>query len=58
MTPNMRQNPIRFQNNIYLDAQVQKFNTSGYPYISPIITNEEGLIGQTCESLIPEETLS
>ena len=58
MTPNMRQNLIRFQDNIYLDAQVRKFNTSGYPYISPIITNKEGLIGQICESLIPEETLS
>ena len=57
MTPNMRYNLIRYHDNIYLDAQCRKFNTSGYPYISPIVTNAEGKIGQTCESLIPEEEL-
>ena len=57
MTPRMRQNIIRFGDIFFLDAQQRQFNTSGFPYISPCMTNEEGKVAQGAEAIVLEESL-
>ena len=57
MTPRMRQNLIRFGDVMYLDAQQRQFNNTGFPYISPCMTNEEGKIAQGAEALVIEESI-
>ena len=57
MTPRMRQNCIRFGDVLFLDAQQRQFNSSGFPYISPCMVDEEGNVCQGCEAIVVEETL-
>ena len=57
MTPRMRQNSIRFGDVLFLDAQQRQFNSSGFPYISPCMVDEEGNVCQGCEAIVVEESI-
>ena len=57
MTPRMRQNSIRFGDVLFLDAQQRQFNSSGFPYISPCMVDDEGTVCQGCEAIVVEETI-
>jgi hypothetical protein len=37
---------VRFGNVLFLDAQQRQFNSSGFPYISPVLHDDEGKIAQ------------
>eukprot|EP00978_Attheya_sp_CCMP212_P021517 scaffold62881_cov29-Attheya_sp.AAC.2 len=58
MSPRMRQDLIRFSDIMFLDAQCRQYNSSGFPYISPCMTDSEHNICQGCEAVVIEETTS
>ena len=41
---------------MFLDAQQRQFNSSGFPYISPVLHDDEGKIAQGAESIVIEES--
>ena len=51
MTPRMRNDLIRFSDLLFLDGQQRQFNSSGYPYISPIVLDEENMVAQCAEAI-------
>jgi hypothetical protein len=55
MTPRMRQDLIRYSDLLFLDAQARQFNSSGFPYISPCVTDNENKVAQVAEAIIIEE---
>jgi hypothetical protein len=56
MTPWMQKDLNCFGDIIFLDAQCRQFNSSGFPYISPILHDLEGKIAQEVESIVIEES--
>jgi hypothetical protein len=56
MTPRIRADLVRFGDVIFLDAQQQQFNSSGFPYISPVLHDDEGKIAQGAEAIVIEES--
>jgi hypothetical protein len=51
MTLQMRMNLVQYGNVIFLDVQQRQFNSSGFPYISPVLHDAEGKIAQGAESI-------
>jgi hypothetical protein len=47
---------VRFGDVIFLDVQQHQFNSSGFPYISPVLHDDEGKIAQGAESIVIEES--
>ena len=58
MSPRMRQDLIRYSDLMFLDAQCRQYNSSGFPYISPCMTDNENKICQGCEAIVVEESTS
>ena len=58
MTPRMRHDAIRFGDVIFLDAQQRQFNSSGFPYISPCMFDDEGRVAQGCEFIVIKESIN
>ena len=58
MSPRMRQDLVRYSDLIFLDAQCRQYNSSGFPYISPCMTDSENKICQGCEAIVVEESTS
>jgi hypothetical protein len=56
MTPRMQKDLIQFGDVIFLDAQQRQFNSSGFPYISPLFHDDEGKIAQGAHSIVIEES--
>jgi hypothetical protein len=55
MTPRMRKDLIRYSDLLFLDAQARQFNSSGFPYISPCVTDNENKVAQVAEAIVIEE---
>ena len=58
MTRRMRHDLARFSDVLFLDAQQRQFNKSGWPFISPCMTNDEGKLSQGSECICVEESTS
>ena len=57
MTPKMRENLLRYGDVLCLDMQARQFNSSGFPYCSPIGVSSEKQNAQTSEALVVEESM-
>ncbi len=57
MTTKMRENLLRYGDVLCLDMQARQFNSSGFPYCSPIGVSSEKQNAQTSEALGVEERL-
>jgi hypothetical protein len=55
MTPNMRENLLRYDI-LCLDMQARQYNSSGFPYCSPIGVSSERQNAQTSEVLVVKES--
>jgi hypothetical protein len=58
MSPRMRQDLIRYSDILFLDAQARQYNSSGFPYISPCVTDNENKVAQVAEAIVIEEEIS
>ena len=56
MTPNMRENLLRYGDILCLGMQARQYNSSGFPYCSPIGVSSERQNAQTSEALVVEES--
>jgi hypothetical protein len=56
MTPNMRENLLRYGDILRLDMQARQYNSSGFPYCSPIGVSSKMQNAQTCEALVVEQS--
>jgi hypothetical protein len=52
----MHSDLVQFGDVIFLDAQQCQFNSSGFPYICPVLHDDEGKIAQGAESIVIEES--
>eukprot|EP00978_Attheya_sp_CCMP212_P010355 scaffold25033_cov37-Attheya_sp.AAC.1 len=55
MSSRMRQDLIRYSDILFLDAQARQYNSSGFPYISPCVTDKENKVAQVAEAIVIEE---
>ena len=53
----LRNDLIRFGDLLFLDAQMRQYNISGFPYISPIVLDEENKVAQCAKAICVEESL-
>jgi hypothetical protein len=56
MTPNMRENLLIYGDILCLGMQARQYNSSGFPYCSPIGVSSERKNAQTSEALAVEES--
>jgi hypothetical protein len=57
MTPNMRENLLRYDDTFCLGGmQARQYNSSGFPYCSPIGVSSERKNAQASEALVVEES--
>jgi hypothetical protein len=56
MTPNMRENLLRYGDILCLDMQARQYNSPGFPYCSPIGVSSEKQNAQTSKALVVEES--
>ena len=57
MTPGMRYNLLRYGDIMFLDSQKRQYNSSGWPYIGPVIKNSENKLGVTAEGIVTFEDI-
>ena len=57
MNPRMRYNLRRYGNIMFLDSQKRQYNRHGWPYIAPVIKNNENKIAVTCEAIVTSENI-
>jgi hypothetical protein len=55
MSPRIRQDLIRYSDILFLDAQARQYNSSGFPYISPCVTDNENKVAQVAEAIVIKE---
>jgi hypothetical protein len=58
MTPEMRRNAARYSDLLFLDAQKRQMNSSGWPYIAPVVKNSEFKVAEAAASIVLEEDTS
>ena len=58
MTAIMRYNLLRYGNIILIDSQKKQYNSSGLPYIDPVINNCENKLCVTAEDIITSEDIN
>jgi hypothetical protein len=56
MTPNMRENVLRYGDILCLDMQARQYNSSGFPYCSPIGVSGKKQNAQTSDAFLVEES--
>jgi hypothetical protein len=56
MTAQMRYHARRYGSVVCLDAQKRQFNSSGWPYIAPVVKDNEMKVAVAAESIVTEET--
>ena len=56
MTAQMRYHARRYGTVLYLDVQKLQYNSSGWPYIAPVVNNNEMKVAVAAESIVTEET--
>ena len=56
MTAQMRYHARRYGSVLCLDAQKRQFNSSGWPYIAPVVKDNEMKVAVAAESIVTEET--
>ena len=56
MTAQMRYHARRYGSVLCLDAQKRQYNTSGWPYIAPVVKDNEMKVAVAAESIVTEET--
>jgi hypothetical protein len=56
MTAQMRLHARRYGKVICLDAQKRQYNSSGWPYIAPVVKDNEMKVAVAAESIVTEET--
>jgi hypothetical protein len=56
MTAQMRYHARRYGTVICLDAQKRQYNSSGWPYIAPVVKDNEMKVAVAAESIVTEET--
>jgi hypothetical protein len=56
MTAQMRYHARRYGSVLCLDAQKRQFNSSGWPYIAPVVKDNEMKVALAAESIVTEET--
>ena len=57
MTPNMKQNAIRYSDILFLDAQKRPFNHFGWPYIGIAIKDGSNRVQVCCEAIVSSEEM-
>ena len=57
ITAGMRYNLLRYGDIMFLDSQKRQYNSSGWPYIGPVIKNNENMLGVTSEGLVTSEDI-
>ena len=56
MTAQMRYHARRYGSVVCLDAQKRQYNSSGWPYIAPVVKDNEMKVAVAAESIVTEET--
>ena len=56
MTSQMRYHARRYGHILCLDAQKRQMNSSGWPYIAPVVKDNEMKVAVAAESIVTEET--
>ncbi len=56
MTAQMRYHARRYGSVLCLDAQKRQYNSSGWPYIAPVVKDNEMKVAVAAESIVTEET--
>ncbi len=56
MTAQMRTHARRYGSVLCLDAQKRQYNSSGWPYIAPVVKDNEMKVAVAAESIVTEET--
>jgi hypothetical protein len=56
MTPEMRRNAARYSSVVCLDAQKRQMNSSGWPYIAPVVKDSEFKVAEMCAAIVLEES--
>ena len=56
MTAQMRYHARRYGSVLCLDAQKRQFNSSGWPYLAPVVKDNEMKVAVAAESIVTEET--
>jgi hypothetical protein len=56
MTAQMRYHARRYGTVLCLDAQKRQYNSSGWPYIAPVVKDNEMKVAVAAESIVTEET--
>ena len=56
MTAQMRYHARRYGTVLCLDAQKRQYNSSGWPYIAPVVKDNEMKVAVASESIVTKET--
>ena len=57
MTHNMRYNLLRYSRVLFLDAQKRQMNIMGWPYIGPVVINNEYHVTTCYEAIVTSEDI-
>ena len=56
MLPQMRSDLLRYGNILFLDSQKKQYNLYGWPYIGPVVKDNNMKVRVVCESIVVEES--
>lgn len=56
MTTEMKKDLVRFGNILFLDSQKRQYNVANWPYIAPVVKDENMKVRVACESICCEES--
>ena len=57
MTNSMRQSLLRYVHVLFLGAQKRQMNKMGWPYIGPVVMNNEFHVHTCCEAIVISEDI-